>query len=239
MGKTTRSARKPVADRAALRAALAAARLPGSPAETTQRARAGLLAWLDAQPDRPVADLTRDLSRGLAALAIGRTMLAQIPMPPGLACASGCAFCCILTGADGGTITAHEARALHEALADRSGPDGDAWHPKACPALDPETRTCRAYEARPMICRSYVSPDASACQEIAQGRAAPGPLTHPAQLAYLTAHALVRAALGGGAPTYSLRATAAARDEDALAAARHVPKALDAERRRLARAASR
>ncbi|CUH38916.1 hypothetical protein JSE7799_01635 [Jannaschia seosinensis] len=101
----------------------------------TERARTGLLAWLDAQPARPADDLIRDLSRGVAATAIGRTMLAQIPMPEGLACAAGCAFCCILPGEDGGTLT--------------------------------------AYEARPMIRRSYVSRDATACKAIADGWPAP------------------------------------------------------------------
>ncbi|WGH79456.1 YkgJ family cysteine cluster protein [Jannaschia ovalis] len=238
---TRRAARAgPPRDAASLRAALVAARAPGSPAEVTERARAGLLAWLDASTAQPFETLVRALATGAVATQIGRAMLAQTPEPPGLACAAGCAFCCILPGADGATITGAEARALHAALAPQSGPGGTDWHPEACPALDPDTRMCRAYDARPMICRSYVSRDAAACAAIAEGRPMPGPATHPAQITYLTAHALARAALAGVAPTptYALKTVAAragASLAEALKTARHAPKSLDAERRRLVR----
>ena len=220
---------------AALRARVARAK-PGGDPQAVARARAALLAWLDTQR-RPVEAVVRDLASGAAAVAVGRAVLAQVPMPAGLACAAGCAWCCVLPGADGGTITGSEARALHGAL---DAPSAGGRHPMACPALDPETRTCRAYDARPMICRTYVSPDAAACARVADGQPAVGPATHPAQLAYLTTHAVARAALAGVAPvrTYALRRVAAAADEpvaEALRGARHGAGALDAERRRLAR----
>ena len=248
--QTARAARRaaragPPRDAASLRAAIAGARLPGHPPEITAQARDLLLGWLD--PRRPFADLVRDLASGTAARAIAHALLARTPEPAGLACAPGCAFCCILPGEDGGTVIAAEARALHAALVPLRGrPDGRAWTPQACPALDPATRLCRAYDARPVICRTYVSRDAAACEAIARGEPRPGTGTLPAQLAHVTAHALARAALVGlaRAPTYSLAATAAAAldgaDADAaLRAARHPPASLDAERRRLAKGLAR
>ena len=242
MSRSPRAARRaaqpkgPPQDRASLRAALAAARLPGHPPAVTVQARDLLLAWFDATPE-PFDAILRLLSDGTAATRIGHALLAQMPEPPGLACAAGCAFCCILPGEDGGTITATEARALHAALPLTEGET--SWHPEACPALDPATRLCRAYDARPMICRTYVSRDVSACEAIAEGEAKPGTGTLAPQLAYITAHALVRAALGTGAPTFALKqvARAATRGEPvetALPAARHAPRNLDAERKRLA-----
>ncbi len=250
MPQSPRAARRaakagPPRDVASLRAAIAAARLPGHPSAVTEQARGLLLAWLAAaaRPPAPFAALVGDLASGVAARAIGQALLDRTPEPEGLDCAAGCAFCCLLPGADGGTITAAEARSLHDALVPLRGrPDGRVWNASACPALDPDTRLCRAYDARPMICRTYVSRDVSACEAIAAGTPRPGTGTLPAQIAHVTAHALARAALDGTArtPTYALRQTAAAaldgQDADAaLKSARHPPGALDAERRRLAR----
>ncbi|WP_167766970.1 YkgJ family cysteine cluster protein [Jannaschia formosa] len=243
MARSPRAARRAArirglpADRAALRSAVAVARLPGHPAALTESARELLLAWLDANRD-PHDAVIRQLSDGTAATRIGRALLDRSPEPPGLACAAGCAFCCILPGEDGGTITAAEARALHAALPPR--PPETPWHPQACPALDPDTKLCRAYDARPMICRTYVSKDVAACEAIAGGEARPGTGTLAPQLAYVTAHALARAALGTGAPTYALARVARAATEGTpleatLKAARHPPRNLDDERRRLAR----
>ena len=241
--RATRRAARPAPPRDVpdLRAALAAARLPGHPPEVTAQARDLLLAWLD--PRRPFRDLIRDLATGAAARAIAQALLDRTPEPPGLDCAPACAFCCLLPGADGGTITAAEAGALHDALLPLRGqPDGRVWHAQACSALDPSTRLCRAYEARPMICRTYVSRDVTACEAIARGEARPGTGTLPPQLAHVTLHALARAALAGTArvPTHALAGIAAAALDglsraDALAATRHPPASLDAERRRLAR----
>ncbi|MEL6914449.1 MAG: YkgJ family cysteine cluster protein [Pseudomonadota bacterium] len=202
------------------------------------RARAQLDAYIGAQKLGEKA-LAAELHSGVAATRIGQIGLATTAEPEGLACRAGCAFCCILQGEDGGVITGAEAKELHAALSPLQGePDGRAWHPKACPALDPETRMCRAYEARPMICRSYVSRDVSACEKIAEGKSADGTGTRAAYGTYLTVHALGRAALGPGhAPTYALRQVAAAALEGvpldtALKAARHRPAELLEERKR-------
>ena len=120
--------------------------------EVSDRAKRGLIAYVGAQTDTKQA--VTDLADGTAATGIGRLGLSGLS-PSGLACAEGCAFCCILSGDDGGTISETEAVALYEALAPLAGqPDGREWNPKACPSLDPDSRMCRAYEARPMICRA-------------------------------------------------------------------------------------
>lgn len=227
-----------------LRDRIALARV-GGPAAVIQRARAGLLAWLDASAAR--GDTVERLADGTAATGIGHVALSGTAVPQGLACESGCAFCCILSGADGGTITEAEARSLRAALAPLAGqPDGRDWHPRACAALDPATRTCRAYEVRPMICRSYVSTDATACEAVAGGTPAPGPGTLGPYHTYLGALGLARAALRGTrrVPTHSLsRLAAAALDgaspQDALSASRHKPAELDEELRRSRRDLSR
>lgn len=229
----------PPRDRASLRAGLAAARLPGSAPEVTDRARAALLAWIDADA-RPFPDLVAALTTGAVARAIAATALRAQAAPHGTACAKGCAWCCVHPGETGAAITEAEARALHAALAPLAGqPDGRAWLPDACPALDPATRTCRAYEARPIVCRAYLSTSAQACEAVARGTPAHGPGVLTAHTLMLAIHGLARAALAGTArvPTYALARVAAAacdgQDPDAaLAAARQPPAELDAERRR-------
>lgn len=225
-----------------LRARIARAKLPGTPPEMVERARKILLVFYDkAQSQGAAPDaLLRELSNGAAATGIGWIELQSTPEPEGLACAQGCAFCCILTGEDGGTITGAEARNLHNALSPLAGqPDGRSWHPKACPSLDPETRMCRAYGVRPMICRSYVSTDVSACEAISMNQAADGPGVRGAQTTYLTALALCRVALKGVAKvsTYSMAQIAAAAIDgeplnDALKSARQPHKSLEDERKR-------
>lgn len=215
---------------------LAKARLKG-PKPPVERARKMLAAFIEAVPGRAAAQA---LDTGSAAMQLGQIELAQTPPPDGLACASGCAFCCILSGDDGGTITETEARNLHAALAPLTGqPDGRDWHPRACPSLDPKTRQCRAYDVRPMICRSYVSRDVTACETISREEPAEGAGVLGAYTTYLTAHALARGTLGPGtARTYGLRDVArAAVDgvdvETALKAARHKPRELEDERARV------
>lgn len=219
------------------------ARVASTP-EVSDRAKRGLAAYVGAQAHGMQA--IADLADGTAATAIGQLGLSAMS-PTGLDCASGCAFCCILSGDDGGTITESEAVALHSALAPLVGqPDGRAWHPKACPSLDPETRTCRAYDARPMICRAYVSTDVTACEAVSNGQVAPGPGTLGPYHTYLAAIGLSRAALKGTkrVATYALSRVAAAAVEgksldDALTAARHKPAELDAELKRSKRDISR
>lgn len=152
------------------------------------------------------------------------------------ACRTGCAFCCILPGKDGGVVTEHEAQALHKALSAHAGqPDGRDWHAQACPALDPESLSCRAYEARPIICRSYFSKDAQACEDVAEGKPGKGTAVLGAYPLYLAIIALVRGLLGvPKAPTYALKQVAAAAVageplETALKQAKHAPSVLKGE----------
>ncbi|MEL6840757.1 MAG: YkgJ family cysteine cluster protein [Pseudomonadota bacterium] len=188
----------------------------------------------------PAKQIIAEMSTGQAAWRLGHAVRDEIlKTPPDAvrkaACKQGCAFCCILSGGEGGLITGFEANQLHDALQPVQGqPDGRGWHPKACPALDPATQECRAYDARPMICRSFLSMDAAACETNADGGTEQGAGLLGSHLDYLAVHALCRAALKGIAQvhTYSLAKTAAGavsaeERQDALAAARHKPDALE------------
>ena len=188
----------------------------------------------------PVKDVITEMASGHTAWRLGSAVRDEmLKTPPdavrNAACAQGCAFCCILSGGEGGVITRFEAEQLHTATAPLAGaPDGRDWHPQACPALDPETRSCRAYEARPMICRSFLSTDATACERNAAGGEEQGAGLLGSHLDYLVVHALCRQALKGitQVHTYSMAATAAAavagKDaESGLADARHKPSALE------------
>lgn len=234
-------------DIAGLRNRASAARGSGVPAVLRDTARRVLLAWIDtaAAHGMPLREALRRLRDGEAASQAGQALLAgQLADPNGpaasAACASGCAFCCILTGEDGGTMTGAEALGLHKALsALKSLPDGREWHKAACPALDPASRICRAYDARPMICRSYLSPDASFCERVATGENVSGPGVLGAYPVYLAVLALTRETLKGIAavPTFSLAQVAAAAvegapPEQALETARHAPRELTREMER-------
>jgi len=188
----------------------------------------------------PVKEVIAEMASGQAAWRLGSAVRDEILKTPpaavtNAACQQGCAFCCILSGGEGGVITGFEATQLHEAAAPLAGQaEARDWHPLACPALDPETRNCRAYDARPMICRSFLSVDADACRENAEGGAAQGAGLLGSHLDYLVVHALCRQALKGIAqvPTYSMAATAAqavaGRSPDqCLADARHKPSVLE------------
>ncbi|ETX28756.1 YkgJ family cysteine cluster protein [Roseivivax isoporae] len=230
-----------------LRRRVASVRLRGGDGPQVARARRLLDLYL-AEAERhgvPFPEIARQVRAGLPALRIAGAELqgqADAPAFSEAACAPGCAFCCILAGEDGGVILEAEARQLHAALAPLAGaPDGRAWSDRACPALDPATRTCRVYEARPMICRTYVSPDADACADVARGLPARGPGVVGAQGTLLAVQSLGRAALEGAAqvPTYALARIAAAAVEGvaldaALGSARHRPRVLEDERTRLA-----
>lgn len=226
----------------ALHRAITRATAKAAPRAAVEAARRALLAWLDtaARHGLSPADMLRRLASGEAATGVGRAVgdaLAARP-PAGLetpACRSGCAFCCILNGGDGGTITETEARQVHGALAPLAGgPDGRSWHPAACPALDPEAKTCRIYDARPVLCRAFVSTDAGACEANAAGGAVAGAGLLGSHVTYLAALALARSALDGTARvrTFALDRLAAASLEgkplaEALEAARQKPRALD------------
>ena len=131
------------------------ARVTSAP-EVAARAKRGIKAYTQtmAQNGTSMANIIEKLADGTVAQGIGQIGLSALN-PSGLACAKGCAFCCILKGEDGGTITEIEAIEMYKALSVlQNKPDGRNWVPKACPSLDPETLACRAYEARPVICRS-------------------------------------------------------------------------------------
>ncbi|PUB14214.1 YkgJ family cysteine cluster protein [Yoonia sediminilitoris] len=188
----------------------------------------------------PPKDVIGEMANGQAAWRLGMAVRDELLKAPpdavrNAACQKGCAFCCILTGGEGGLITEVEAERLHAALAPLQGqPDGREWHENACPALDPATRTCRAYDARPMICRSFLSTDASACEQNAAGEEAAGAGLLASHLDYLGVQALSRQVLKGTAQvaTYSLARTAGSAVEgkdlaQSLSTARHAPSSLD------------
>ncbi|MBT9382806.1 YkgJ family cysteine cluster protein [Pseudooceanicola sp. CBS1P-1] len=238
MSKSARAA----LDYPALRRKLTKARARGMPDFLEDRGRRLLDAWLatSASEARPLPRTLARLASGDAAREIGEITGAQIraEQPEVLtnaACAAGCAFCCILLEGDGGLIGEAEATALHGALAPFAGqPDGRAWHAHACAALDPETRQCRAYEARPTVCRSFLSVDAEACRENAEGGDEDGSGMLGNHLDYLTVLALSREVMRGTAllHTYSLEALAQAACDGApldaaLKAARHPTSELE------------
>lgn len=237
--------------RADLRARIEGAPLPGTPGAVANRSRAALLAWIDAARAQAWSEprIAAALASGEAATRISariRETILSDPPPTvrNAACAMGCAWCCVLDGPDGGTVSEAEARHLYAALAPLAGrPDGRDWHPMACPSLDPETRACRAYEDRPALCRSFVSTDPEACRENASGGAMAGAGLIASHLDHLAILALARAALGPSrVPTYALREVAAGAveglgEEEALARARHPEKRLTQTRREMTAAA--
>lgn len=188
----------------------------------------------------PVKDVINEMVSGQAAWRLGSAVRDEIlKTPPDAvrkaACHQGCAFCCILSGGDGGLITAFEARQLHAALSPmQDTPDGRDWHPSGCPALDPTTQSCRTYDARPMICRSFLSMDADACQANAEGGKEQGAGLLGSHLDYLAVLALCRQALKGISQvhSYSMAATATGAVEGAdmdatLDSAKHGASALE------------
>lgn len=227
---------------AALRQKLPRARARGMPAALEERGRRILEAWLasaeaQGQPFRDIrAELTSgEAARKLAAMTGEQIRAGQPPELVNAACAEGCAFCCILLEGDGGLITEAEARGLHAALAPLAGqPDGRAWNAHACAALDPETRACRVYDARPTVCRSFLSVSVEACIENAEGGEADGSGMLGNHLDYLSILALSRDLMKGTAlvTTYALDRLAIATVEGAgldaaLAAAKHPTRELE------------
>ena len=220
----------------ALRQKLLRARARGMPRFLEDRGRRLLDAYLaTAEAEgRPARALAGDIASGAVAQKLAEMTGAQIRAvePEQLreaACSEGCAFCCILLEGDGGLITEAEAIQLHGALAPLAGqPDGRAWNANACAALDPETRLCRAYDARPTVCRSFISVDVEACRENAAGGDEDGSGMLGNHLDYLAVLALSRDLMRGTAlvTTYNMQAiTSAAIDgvalDKALKQARH------------------
>ena len=217
----------------------AAASIGGAEADRAARAVAAEIGAANAA-GRGFAEVARDLAGGVSAFRTGTIAHEAAEVPAGLDCRAGCAFCCILAGEDGALISQAEAQAVHAALQPVAGlPDGRAFHAAACPALDPETLTCRVYDARPIICRAYISTDAEACRAAVEGEIRPGPGVLSAYPLYLAILDLARALFGvPNVPTYSLARLAAAAVEGkpleaALAQAKHRPTVLRGERRRI------
>jgi len=84
-----------------------------------------------------------------------------------LACRPGCAECCMGPF----PISPLDAQRLREGLAELQSQDPEraarvvgrarAWRDaedEPCPALDPDTRTCDLYAARPLTCRTFGPP---------------------------------------------------------------------------------
>ena len=237
--KSDKSGAVTVAD---IAARVAKARVKGATKAQEDRAKRILSSFLQTAQTygMPVKEVVAEMASGQAAWRLGHAVRDEILKAPPeavtkAACAQGCAFCCILSGGEGGVITGFEAQQLHNAISPLAGqPDGRAWHPNACPALDPETRSCRAYDARPMICRSFLSMDAAACESNAAGGKEQGAGLLGNHLDYLVIHALCRQALKGitQVHTYSMAATAAAAVDgiavsDGITGARHKPSALE------------
>ncbi|MBB5514431.1 hypothetical protein FHS89_000429 [Rubricella aquisinus] len=228
------------------------ARLKGAGKTLEPRVKRVVMSYLQSAQTHglPLKQVVTELANGQAAWRLGGAVRdAILQQPPeavkNAACGQGCAFCCILTGGDGGLITEAEARRLHAALTPLQGEvDGRAWHPSACPALNPDTRACRVYDARPTICRSFLSTDAAACEANANGATDQGAGLLGSHLDYLFVQSLCRQALKGitQVSTYSMAQIAAAaldgQDvEQALARARHRSKTLDDTAQDAARAA--
>lgn len=218
---------------------VAKAKVKGVDKALEERAKRILTSYLQTAANyaMPVKEVVTEMASGQAAWRLGHAVRDEILKAPpeavtNAACTQGCAFCCILSGGEGGVITGFEAEQLHSAVRPLKGQaDGRDWHPEACPALDPETRSCRAYNARPMICRSFLSTDAGACERNAAGGTEQGAGLLGSHLDYLVVHALCRQALKGitQVHTYSMVATAAeaVAGTDGITAARHAQSALD------------
>ena len=206
-----------------------------------KRAKGGISAFVKSmfESGKSHETVVNNIADGSAAKGIGQIGLSSYN-PTGLACKSGCAFCCILSGEDGGIISESEATLLFYDLSKlQSEPDGRDWNPKACPALNPVTLACRTYSNRPMICRSYVSTDATACQKVSEGESAAGMGTLEPYHTYLASLEVSRNSLKGikRVCTYSLskltaNALSGATLEDSLNNSRHKPIELNKEIKR-------
>ena len=179
-----------------------------SVADIAKRAKGGISAFVKSmfETGKSQETVINSIADGSAAKGIGQIGLSAYN-PTGLACKSGCAFCCILSGEDGGIITESEATLLFKDLRKlQNEPDGRDWNPKACPALNPVTHVCRTYSNRPMICRSYVSTHAGACQKVSKGESASGMGTLEPYHTYLASIEVSRNSLKGikRVSTYSL-----------------------------------
>jgi hypothetical protein len=100
-----------------------------------------------------------------------------------LACARGCAFCCVqtvvVTEAEAFAVAAQlraqaQAAALRDAPKRRLGEPKSDWRP--CPLLA-DDKACAVYAARPLACHGFVSFDLQACIGFFGGNGAAGSFT--------------------------------------------------------------
>lgn len=199
------------------RARIASVRaLAGRPAQNPkmlEKVKTALAGQLDRARDegRPLKEHVAAARDGTHALEVATTELdrqdeAGIAGALGgaPACRMGCAFCCVLrTGPEdsGLLVTEAEARRAGAALAKLQGqPDGRSWIAQACPALDPESRACRIYETRPVMCRSVYNTDAQPCADLVRSGGARGyTLNSDAADIHYLAHAIGVTTVGEGA----------------------------------------
>ncbi len=89
---------------ASLSTRIGKARVTSAP-EIAARAKRGIKAYTQsmAQNGTPMANIIEKLADGTVAQGIGQIGLSALN-PGGLACAKGCAFCCILKGEDGARL---------------------------------------------------------------------------------------------------------------------------------------
>lgn len=128
-------------------------------------------------PSNPTIHAAAKLYNSMATALAGRPAVALH------ACRQGCAWCCY--DVTFGTVPEILllAEYLREGMSDKlpllvdelrthvAGTKGlkDVTAYKrarvACPFLDPQTRSCRVYDVRPMCCRIHISQDADACRK--------------------------------------------------------------------------
>jgi hypothetical protein len=98
-----------------------------------------------------------------------------------LACAKGCAFCCVqtvvVTAAEAFAVAAEvNAAALRDYPKRRLGEPKGNWRP--CPFLAAD-QACAVYAARPLSCHGFVSFDLAACIDFFADRRDAGPFMPP------------------------------------------------------------
>ena len=99
-------------------------KIKGVTSALEERAKRILMSYLQTAQSygMPVKEMIAEMGNGQAAWRLGSAVRDEIlKAPPDAvrkaACSQGCAFCCILSGGEGGVITQFEAARLHEALA--------------------------------------------------------------------------------------------------------------------------
>lgn len=126
--------------------------------------------------DRSVPLAVSETAQLLATASIDEEIEEDVAAGQGPACAAGCSACCYIpvsaTAADVASLLdwlesqPADVRSDVEHRLDEALPRVTGAAPRgvlACPILDVDAGTCRAYEARPLACRGCFSDDASQC----------------------------------------------------------------------------